>query len=80
MIAPVHMVPPMSTVAEIEAAIAKLPPAQKWEIVRWLEESLLVEETPAMLVALDEGIQSLKAEPTVSAEEVRRKIKGWATG
>ena len=70
----------MSTVTEIEAAIAKLPPAQKWEIVQWLEESLLGKETPAMLAALDEGVCSLETEPTVSAEDVRRKIKGWATG
>lgn len=69
----------MSTVTEIEAAIAKLPPRQKWEIVQWLDDSLLGEETPAMLAALDEGIRSLATEPTVSAEEVRRKIKGWAT-
>ena len=69
----------MSTVTEIEAAIAKLPPGQKWEIVQWLDESLLGEETPAMLAALDEGIRSLATEPTVSAEEVRRKINGWAT-
>lgn len=69
----------MSTVAEIEAAIAKLPAQQKWEIAKWLEESLLSEETPAMLAALDEGIRSLETEPTVPVEEVRRKIKGWAT-
>lgn len=69
----------MSTVAEIEAAIAKLPARQQWEIARWLEESLLGEDTPAMLAALDEGIRSLETEPTVPVEEVRRKIKGWAT-
>ncbi len=70
----------MSTVAEIEAAIAKLPPGQKWEIAKWLEESLLEEETPAMLAALDEGIRSLETEPTVPAEQIRQKIRGWATG
>ena len=69
----------MSTVAEIEAAIAKLPASQQWEIAKWLEESLLNEETPAMLAALDEGIRSLETEPTVPLEEVRKKIKGWAT-
>jgi hypothetical protein len=42
----------------------------------------LVDETPEMLAALDEGVYSLATatEPTASAEEVRRKIKGWATG
>ena len=41
--------------------------------------TLLSEETPAMLAALDEGIRSLETEPTVPVEEVRQKIKGWAT-
>ncbi len=36
--------------------------------------------TPAMLAALDEGIRSLVNEPTVPAEEVRKKIKAWAIG
>lgn len=29
--------------------------------------------------ALDEGIHSLKTEPTVPAEEVRKKTKEWST-
>ena len=45
----------------------------------WLD-SRLMPETPAMLAALDVGIRSLETEPTVPAEEVRRKIKAWATG
>jgi hypothetical protein len=71
-------VAPMSTVAEIEAALEKLSPAQQREIADWLE-SRLMPETPAMLAALDEGIRSLETEPTVPLEEVRRKIKAWAT-
>lgn len=69
----------MSTVAEIEAAIEKLSPEQQREIADWLN-ALLVEENPEMLAAIDEGIRSLETEPTVPIEEVRRKIKGWATG
>jgi hypothetical protein len=68
----------MSTVAEIESAIEKLSSAQQREIADWLD-SRLMPETPAMLAALDEGIRSLDHEPTVPAEEVRRKIKTWAT-
>jgi hypothetical protein len=52
----------MQTVAEIEAAIAKLPASQQWDIAKWLEQSLH-NETPAMLAALDEGIRSLETEP-----------------
>jgi hypothetical protein len=68
----------MSTVAEIEAALEKLTPAQQREIADWLESRLLP-ESPAMLEALDEGIGSLASEPTVPIEEVRGKIKTWTT-
>ncbi len=70
----------MSTVAEIEAALIKLAPAQMREVADWIADQLIPAETPAMLAALDEGIHSLKTEPTIPAEEVRRKIRLWATG
>jgi hypothetical protein len=69
----------MSTVTEIESALERLTPAQQREVADWLD-SRLMPETPAMLAALDVGIRSLETEPTVPAEEVRRKIKAWATG
>ena len=69
----------MSTVTEIEGAIAKLTPSEQREIARWLEERLLGEETPEMLAAIDEGIRSAREKPLVPLEEVRRKISGWAT-
>ena len=69
----------MSTVTEIEAAIEKLPPEEQREIADWLN-SRLIEETPEMLAALDEGIRSLETEPKVTLEDARRKIKGWTTG
>lgn len=67
----------MSTVMEIEAAIEKLSLTEQRELADWLN-ARLIEETPAMLAALDEGIRSLETEPTVSIEDVRGKIKGWA--
>lgn len=69
----------MSTVTEIEAALEKLPPEQLQEVAAWLE-TRLAPETPAMLAALDAGIRSLETETTVSAADVRQKIKAWATG
>ena len=59
------------TVAEIEAAIAKLPESQQWEIAKWLEQSLHNEETPAMLTTLGEGMRSLETGQTVPREEGR---------
>lgn len=70
----------MSTVQEIEAALDRLPPAQLREVGDWIAARLMPETTPAMLAALDEGIRSLENEPTVPAEDVRRKIKEWSTG
>ena len=69
----------MSTVTEIESALERLTLAQQREVADWLD-SRLMPETPAMLAALDAGIRSLETEPTVPAEEVRGKIKAWATG
>lgn len=70
----------MSTVPEIEAAIERLSPPQIRELADWLTDRLLPDETPAMLAALDAGIRSLESEPTVPAEDVRKKIKAWTTG
>jgi len=69
----------MGTVLEIEAAIEKLAPAAQRELAAWLN-ARVVEDTPEMLAALDVGIRSLETEPTVPLEDVRRKIKAWATG
>ncbi|HEY0967033.1 MAG TPA: hypothetical protein VGD88_06565 [Opitutaceae bacterium] len=69
----------MSTVPEIEAAIERLSPSQVRELADWLTDRLISGETPAMLAALDSGIQSLKTEPTVSIDDVRRKINAWTT-
>jgi len=68
----------MSTVQEIEAALNRLPPEQLREVGDWIAARLMPETTPAMLAALDEGIRSLENEPTVPAEDVRRKIKEWS--
>jgi hypothetical protein len=70
----------MSTVTEVEAAIERLSPTQVRELADWLADRLILSETPAMLAALDAGILSLETEPTVAAEEVRKKIKAWTTG
>ena len=70
----------MSTVTEIEGAIAKLTPSEQREIARWLEDRLVVEESPEMLAALDVGIRSLEqngARP-VSRAELEQKIRQWA--
>ena len=45
----------MSTVAEIEAAIEKLPPAQQRELVAWLEErQALLQSADSLFAMYDE--------------------------
>ena len=45
----------MSTVAEIEAAIEKLPPAQFGELLAWIEErQAMVGASEALFTAYDE--------------------------
>jgi hypothetical protein len=69
----------MSTVAEIESAIAKLPAAEQRELARWLEERLLQEESPEMLAALDEGIHSLEKNGAreYTRGELEQKVRRW---
>jgi len=69
----------MSTVTEIEAAIEKLSPVEQSEIAGWIY-SRLIEETPAMLAALDEGIRSLEQNGSreYNREELEQKVRQWA--
>jgi hypothetical protein len=70
----------VSTVAEIEAAIEKLPSSEQRELARWLEERLMQEESPEMLAALDEGVRSLdeKGVREVTRTELEQKVRRWA--
>jgi len=66
----------MSTVSEIEAALARLPVEQQCEVAAWLEGRLWP-ETPAMLAAIDEAERSLAEEGGVPVEDVRRDLRKW---
>ncbi len=37
------------------------------------------EETPEMLAAIDEGLRSLREEPTITIEELERRMASWRT-
>ncbi len=69
----------MSTVAEIETALEKLPIEAQRQIAAWLEARLWP-ETRAMLAAIDEAERSLSDEGGVPVEEVRRDLRTWITG
>ena len=69
-------VPAMTKLAEIQEAIAALPPQEQTALIKWLME----EESPEMLAAIDEADRSFAAEGGVEAEDVRRNLKKWLTG
>ena len=66
----------MTKLAEIQEAIAALPPQEQAALIKWLAE----EESPEMLAAIDEADRSFAAEGGVEADEVRRNLKKWLTG
>jgi hypothetical protein len=72
-----RMIPDMSTVSEVETALEKFSPAQMREVADWIAARLLPEEPAEVLMAIDAGLRSLEAEPTLTADQVREQIAIW---
>jgi hypothetical protein len=72
----------MSTIAEIQEAIEKLPANEKSAIAAWLqsqEEPIISEaEEKALLARLDRAAAELDSGKGVPVARVREKIRGWA--
>lgn len=65
---------------EILEELPRLQDAERQVIFRRLMEldaGVDIEETPEMLAAIDEGIESLKTGPGISLDEARQRIAGW---
>jgi hypothetical protein len=73
----------MSSVIEIQEAIAKLSPQEKNTLTLWLESQeepvMSAEEEAALLNRLDSAARELDAGKGVSLDQVRRLVKQWAT-
>ena len=70
----------MST-AEILEGLSKLSPAELnlvHERILELEESHVIDPSAEFSAAIEEGLHSLRTEPTVSLEEARQKIAVWS--
>jgi hypothetical protein len=67
----------MSSLAEIQEAIEKLPSKDRARLREWFDAQD-VEETDELLAANDEGIRSAETELIFSLEEGRGEIKKWA--
>ncbi len=67
--------------AEIMEELSKLSPDELTmvhERVLELEESYVIEPSPEFRAAIQEGLRSLRSEPTVTIEEVRGKLAVWS--
>ena len=71
----------MSTLAEIQDAIAKLPNEQKNALSLWLNSQTAAQLAPhdeeLLLRSLEEAIQELDAGKGVPIEEVRKRVASW---
>ena len=72
----------VSTITEIQDAIARLPANEKWALAAWLqsqEEPLMSEaEEKALLASLDRATAELDAGKGIPVERVREDIRRWA--
>jgi hypothetical protein len=67
----------MTKLAEIREAIDRLPIHERAQLRDWLVE----EESPALLAAIDLGIQSIEKHgaKAYTREQLKAKVRSWAT-
>jgi hypothetical protein len=70
----------MTKLAEIQEAIRQLAPHEQQELLHWLDEK--IEETPAMLAAIDEGLHSLHAKGSkpFTRAQLEERVRQWSGG
>jgi hypothetical protein len=73
----------LSTLTEIQEAIAKLPPQEKLALAAWLrsqdETQMSEREEAALLSALDKAAHELDEDPGVPIARVREMVGQWLT-
>ena len=72
----------MSTLAEIQDAVARLPRAERKALQVWLnsqaEPEMSSEEEARLLRSLEEAIRDIDAGKGVAIDEVHQQIGSWA--
>ena len=72
----------MSTLAEIQDAVARLPGSERKALQLWLnsqsEPELTAQEEQRLLRSLDEAVRDIDAGKGVSIDEVRKQAGAWA--
>jgi hypothetical protein len=72
----------MSTLAEIQDAVAQLPRVERQALQVWLnsqaEPEMSAEEEARLLRSLDDAIRDIDAGKGVAIDDVRRQVGSWA--
>jgi predicted transcriptional regulator len=72
----------MSTLTEIQDAVAQLPSNEKKALQLWLnsqaEPEMTAQEEEHLLRSLDEAMRDIDAGKGVSMDEVRKRVGSWA--
>lgn len=71
----------MSTLAEIQDAVAKLPPNERKALLTWLvsenEPEISSEDEQQLLRSLDDAIRDIDAGKGVPIDDVRKRVSSW---
>lgn len=72
----------MSTLAEIQDAVARLPSNEREALQVWLnsqsEPEMTSQDKERLLRSLDEAIRAIDAGKGVSIDEFRQRVSSWA--
>ena len=72
----------MSSLVEIQDAVAQLPSNEKKALQLWLnsqaDPGLTAEEEQRLLRSLDEAMRDIDAGKGVSMDEARKRVSSWA--
>ena len=72
----------MSTLAEIQDAVAQLPSKERKALQIWLnsqaEPEMSAQEEEGLLRSLDEATRDIEAGKGVSIDKVRKRVGSWA--
>ena len=72
----------MSTLVEIQDAVARLPNSERKALQLWLnsqsEPELTVQEERRLLRSLDEAVRDIDAGKGVPMNDVRKRVASWA--
>jgi hypothetical protein len=72
----------MSTLAEIQNAVGKLPVDERKALLTWLasesETQMSLADEQQLLRSLDDAVNDIDAGKGVSIDDVRKRVRSWA--